>query len=122
MATRINLVKFGFIRTPERDFNDDGSTFTCYRVGRVCVSKCLCDNTVYLSGRIDGNLPYDTYSKLKHYRALDNWNGVPRQVVTEEVIKRFYDACVAYDAEYTEAEGNYKYPTEEQLTERCLAR
>ena len=122
MLNRINLVKFGFIRTPGEDFSDDGSTFTCYKVGRVRVSKCLYDNTVYLSGRINGNLPYDTYSKLNHYHALDNWNGVPRDVVTEEVIKRFYDVCVTYDAEYAEAERNYSYPTEEQLRERCIAR
>lgn len=122
MVNRINLVKFGFIRTPEEDFNDDGSTFTCYKVGRVRVSKCLYDNTVYLSGRINGNLPYDTYSKLNHYYTLDNWNGVPREVVTDEVLKRFYDACVAYDTEYAEAERNYSYPTEEQLRERCIAR
>ena len=122
MVNRINLAKFGFIRTPEEDFNDDGSTFTCYRVGRVRVSKCLYNNTVYLSGCINGNLPYDIYSKLNHYHALNNWNGVPREVVTEEVIKRFYDVCVAYNIEYAEAERNYSYPTEEQLRERCIAR
>lgn len=122
MVNRINLVKFGFIRTPEEDFSDDGSTFTCYKVGRVRVSKCLYENTVYLAGRIKGNLPYNIYSKLNHYRAMDNLNGVPRDVLTEEVLKRFYDDCVAYDTEYAEAEKNYSYPTEEQLRERCIAR
>ena len=41
---RINLTKFGFVRSPQDDFSDDGSRFTCYRrpgVEKVRISKLV---------------------------------------------------------------------------------
>ena len=56
---RIELVKYGFIRSPEDDFSDDGNRFTCYRVGKVRVSKLISHGDAFISARIDDYiLPY----------------------------------------------------------------
>ena len=75
--TRINLVKYGFVRDAAEDFSDDGSRFQAYRVGRVQVTKCVSDGEAYIDGDIDrGALPWDVYSKLPHYSAIHKLNGV----------------------------------------------
>jgi hypothetical protein len=85
---RINLVKYGFVRWPEEDFNDDGNNFTCYRAGKaVVVSKLVSDGQAYLSCGSDvGNhtLPYEIYSKLPNYNnAQWKYNGVSVEDLTE---------------------------------------
>jgi hypothetical protein len=105
---RINLTKYGFTRWPERDFSDDGNRFTCYRAGKnVRVSKCLYNGEVFLSiETCVGNkiIPYAIYSNLPHYReAAWNYNGISVSSLTDEDLKNFYDACVAYEQEYEEA-------------------
>lgn len=122
--TRVNLAKYGFVRWPEKDFTDDSSRFTCYRAGKnVRVSKLVADGAVYLS--IDtavGNcsLPYEVYSKLPHYQAA-NWdyNGVQLAPLTDEDIKEFYEACIAYEQEYEAAEASIKYPTLEEIKDKA---
>ena len=122
--TRINLVKYGFVRWPEEDFSDDGNRFICYRVGKnVRVSKLVSDGDVYLSIGSDigkGTLPYDTYSKLPHYDAANwKWNGVSVASLTEDSIQEFYEACLAYEKEYELAEAAIVYPTLEEITDKA---
>lgn len=112
---RIMLTKYGFVRSPEDDFSDDGNYFTCYKVGNVRVSKLVCDGNAYIAARLDGELPYDQYSKLSYYRELDRLNGVPTSTVTEEDIQRLYEACISYEKEYNDALKNVVFPTLEQL-------
>lgn len=120
---RINLVKYGFVRWPEEDFSDDGNRFQCYRVGKnVRVSKLVADGEVYLSASepTGGKLPYQIYSRLPHYRAA-NWglNGVALEPLTDEDLQKFYEACIAYEKEYEEAEVNLVYPTLEELQKKA---
>ncbi len=120
--TRINLVKYGFVRWPEEDFSDDGNRFTCYRVGtRVRVTKLVADGYAYIDGDLrDGNLPCDVYQKLPHYPLLGKLNGVPAAAVTEDDLQELYEACQAYEIEYTNAENSIKYPTLEEIQEKAV--
>lgn len=122
---RINLTKYGFVRWPEKDFSDDGSHFTCYRVGnKVRVSKLVSNGRVFLS--IDssvgnGTLPYDTYSKLpNYYNANWRYNNVSLAALLDEDLQIFYEACLAYEKEYEEAEASLVYPTLEELQKKAV--
>lgn len=122
--TRVNLIKYGFVRWPERDFTDDGSRFTCFKAGKnVEVTKLVADGDVYLS--IDasvgnGTLPYDTYKTLPHYSdATWKYNGVAVEDLTDEDLKNFYDACIAYEQEYEAAEASIEYPTLEEIENKA---
>jgi hypothetical protein len=121
---RINLIKYGFVRWPEEDFSDDGNRFTCFRAGKsVRVSKLISNGEVYLSADSScgkGNLPYDIYSKLPHYNDSSwKWNGVSLDSLTEEDLKEFYEACIAYEREYEEAEATIKYPSLEEIQKKA---
>lgn len=123
--TRVNLIKYGFVRWPERDFSDDGSRFTCFKAGKnVEVTKLVADGQAYLScdssvGK--GTLPYDTYKTLPHYNdATWKYNGVSVKDLTDEDLKNFYDACVAYEQEYEAAEASIKYPTLDEIRQKAL--
>ena len=120
--TRLNLVKYGFVRTPDEDFSDDGNRFTCYLAGKkVRVSKLISDGQVYLS--IDsglGELPYDVYKNLPHYNDAEwKYNGVSLAGLTEQDIIDFYNACVSFEREYEELEAGFKFPTIEEITSRA---
>lgn len=121
---RINLTKYGFVRWPEEDFNDDGNRFQGYKAGKsVRVSKLVSEGQAYLSCSStvgNGTLPYEVYSKLPHY-SLAQWryNGVSVDTLTEQDLIDFYNACVSYEKEYEEAEATIKYPTLEEITEQC---
>jgi hypothetical protein len=123
--TRVNLAKYGFVRWPEKDFTDDGSSFTCYRAGKnVIVSKLVADGQAYLSidsGVGNCSLPYEVYSKLPHYQAA-NWdyNGIQVEPLTDDDLKEFYEACVAYEQEYEAAEASIKYPTLEEIKDKAM--
>lgn len=122
---KIMMTKYGFVRWPEEDFFDDGSHFTCYRAGKkVRVSKLVTDGQVYLSASSsvgNGTLPYDTYSKLPHYQdALWKCNGVSVKNLTEQDLIDFYNACLAYEQEYEDAEASIKYPTLEEIQEKAV--
>jgi hypothetical protein len=120
---RINLTKYGFMRAEELDFIDDGSKFTCYRflVGSDShVSKTTYNGKVFLSAHVDGNLPYEVYSKLPNYSAA-NWkyNGVSIEDLTDEDLINFFNACVNHEKEYRAAEASIQYPTIAELTKQC---
>ena len=75
--TRINLVKYGFVRDAANDFSDDGNRFQVYKVGRVTVTKLVSAGVAYIDGDIDEcKLPSEVYSKLPHYKAIGKLNGV----------------------------------------------
>lgn len=104
---RIMLTKYGFERWPEEDFSDDGNRFICYRAGkRLRVSKHVFNGEVYLSASSylgDMVIPYKVYSELPHYReAVWKYNGISVSSLTDEDLKNFYDACVAFEQEYEE--------------------
>lgn len=118
--TRINLVKYGFVRDAAEDFSDDGNRFQAYKVGRVRVTKLVSDGEAYIDGDInDGKLPYDVYSKLPHYKAIGELNGVSLASLTEDDIQKLYEACQAYEVEYTNAENSIKYPTLDEIRDKA---
>lgn len=113
---RINLVKYGFVRSPEDDFSDDGNRFTCYKVGKVRVSKLVDRGEAYIAARRDDySLDYEDYSKLPHYKDLDKLNGISTCNITEQDLIDLYNACVAYDKEYDEAINTVVWPTMEEI-------
>lgn len=122
---KIIMTKYGFKRWPERDFSDDGSRFTCYKAGKtVRASKLVSDGQVYLSIESScggGSLPYEIYSKLPHYQDVTwKYNGVSVASLTDEDLKNFYEACLAYEKEYTEAEAIIEYPSLEALKDKAI--
>ena len=120
---RIDLVKYGFVRSPEDDFSDDGNRFTCYRVGsKVRVSKLVSDGEAYLSGSIsDSDLPYEIYSKLPHYSEAEwKYNGVSLSALTEADLQNLYDACVAYEKEWDEAIAGLVLPEAVELNDAAF--
>jgi hypothetical protein len=120
---RINMAKYGFIRTPDDDFSDDGNRFTCYQAGEyenIRISKLVSDGRVYLSSQVDCNLPYEIYGKLPNYQAASwKYNGVDLESLTDEDMQNFYKACCAYAQECIDAEASTKYPTLEEIEARC---
>ena len=113
---RIELVKYGFVRSPEDNFSDDGNRFTCYRVGKVRVSKLISHGQAYISARIDDYLlPYEVYSTLPGYRDLDALNGVLVSDITEEDLQKLYEDCITYDKAYEDAYNAIEWPTETEL-------
>ena len=119
---RIELTKYGFIRSKEDDFSDDGNRFTCYKVGKVRVSKLVSEGEAYISASIDDYLlPYETYGKLPHYRDLDALNGVSASDITEEDLQKLYEDCISYEKEYDDAYNAIKWPTETELRVKARA-
>lgn len=118
---KIMMTKYGFVRWPEEDFSDDGSRFLAYRVGeRVRVTKCTYNGEAFISARIDSaKLPYEVYSKLPHYSALDKLNGVSIATLTDQDMIDLYEACLAYEQEYIEAENNIQMPTLKEIEIQC---
>lgn len=119
---RINLTKYGFIRFPEEDFTDDSNHFTCYRFSDTNshISKLVSDGQAYLSVHVDGQLPYEVYSKLPDYQAATwSYNGISVACLTDEMLQAFFNACVKYEKEYQEAETSIKYPTALELQHKC---
>ena len=118
---KIMMNKYGFERWQAEDFSDDGNRFYCYKVGtRVRVSKLVSDGEAYISARIDGvKLPYEVYSKLPHYRALDKLNGVSVSSLTDDDLYTLYNDCLAYEKEYTDAEDSIVMPTLDEIKSHC---
>lgn len=117
---KINLASYGFIRSPEDDFNDDGNKFICFRVEDVSISKLVKNGRAYISARIDdGKLSYEVYSKLPHYKSLDKLNGVSVSSLTETDLWDLYKNCVEYSKEYQDAVNQTKYPTLQELQIKC---
>ena len=120
---RIVMNKYGFIRRESEDFHDDGNNFTGYSISsnsRLRVSKLVSDGQAYLSCDMNGNkLDYTEYSKLPHYNAAWDYNGVSVESLTEQDMINFYNACVAYEKEYLEAEAKVTFPTIEEIKLQC---
>lgn len=117
---KINLTKYGFIRSPENDFTDDSNKFSCYKVGDVEVSKLVHDGTAYIFARIESyKLPYEVYSKLPHYKALEKLNGVSVSSLRDEDLIELFNACLSYQQEYQDAVNQTKYPTLQELQTKC---
>lgn len=118
---KIMMTKYGFERWQDEDFSDDGNRFYCYKVGtKVRVSKLVSQGQVYISARIDGvKLPYEEYSKLPHYKALDNLNGVSMDSLTDFDLITLYNDCLAYEKEYTDAENSIVMPTMDEIKAHC---
>lgn len=117
---KINLIKYGFIRSPEDDFTDDGNRFICFKVKDVEISKLVKEGRAYISASIeDGKLPYEVYSKLPHYKSLNKLNGVSVSDLTETDLYDLYVNCVEYSKEYQDAVNQTKYPTLQELQIKC---
>jgi hypothetical protein len=117
---RIELTKYGFIRSKEDDFSDDGNRFTCYRVGKVRVSKLVSDGEAYISASIDDYLlPYETYSQLPCYRDLDALNGVSVSSITEEDLQKLYEDCITYEKAYDDAYNAINWPSEKEIADKA---
>ena len=120
---RIVMNKYGFIRRESEDFHDDGNNFTGYSISpnsRLRVSKLVSDGQAYLSCDMNGNkLDYTEYSKLPHYNAAWDYNGVSLESLTEQDMIDFYNACVAYEKEYLEAEAKVVFPSIEDIKLQC---
>lgn len=72
---RINLKRYGFVRAPEEDFRDDGTSFTCYWYDpkhegdkRFRCSKAVSDGDAYINVRYSA-----PNGRSKHF---DSLNGV----------------------------------------------
>lgn len=114
---KIMMTKYGFVRWPAEDFSDDGTRFTCYRVGkRVRVSKAVCNGQAFIDARIDGfKLPYEVYSDLPHYLATGKLNGVSVASLTDNDLFDLVEACLLYEKEYEEAENSIVMPTYDEI-------
>lgn len=118
---KIMMTKYGFVRWPEEDFSDDGTRFTCYKIGkRVRVSKTVCNGQAFIDARIDGiKLPYDVYCDLPHYLATGKLNGVSIATLTDKDLFDLAEACLLYEKEYEEAEASIVLPSIEEIRARC---
>lgn len=114
---KIMMTKYGFVRWPAEDFSDDGTRFTCYKVGkRVRVSKAVCDGQAFIDAHIDGfKLPYEVYMNLPHYSALGKLNGVSVASLTDKDLFDLVEACLQYEKEYEEAENSIIMPTYDEI-------
>lgn len=117
---RIMMSKYGFIRWPEANVEDDGNRFEGWRAGKaVRVTKLVSDGQAYLSISSDcgrGSLPFEIYSKLPYYNDANwRWNGVPVAGLSDKDLQDFYNACVEYEKAYLAAEASTVYPTLEEI-------
>jgi hypothetical protein len=87
----------------------------------VRVTKCVSDAQVYIHASIDSSkLPYEVYSRLPHYFALDALNGVAAAALTDERLRELYDNCLLYEKEFTEAENTIVMPTISEIRIQCM--
>ena len=122
---KIVMTKYGFIRNEREDFSDDGSRFQGWAtspVSRLRITKHVSDGQVYLSCDMNGcKLDYTEYSKLPHYQKSGwDYNGVSVESLTDQDMVDFYNACVAYETEYLEAETKVVFPTIAELRNQCI--
>ena len=122
---RIVMNKYGFIRNEREDFHDDGNNFKGYATGpnsRLRISKLVSEGRAYLSSDMNGcKLDYTEYSKLPHYNAATwKYNGIDMDSLTEQDMIDWYNACVAYEQEYIEAESKVVFPTIEEIRNQCI--
>ena len=122
---KIVMTKYGFIRNEREDFSDDGNRFQGWATSpnsRLRISKHVSDGHVYLSCDMNGcKLSYEEYSKLPHYQKSGwEYNGVSIESLTDQDMIDFYNACVAYEQEYIEAESKVVFPTIAEIRNQCF--
>ena len=122
---KIVMTKYGFIRNEREDFSDDGSRFQGWATSpnsRLRITKCVSNGQVYLSCDMNGcKLSYEEYSKLPHYQKAGwDYNGVSIESLTEQNMIDWYNACVAYEQEYIEAESKVVFPTLDEIRDQCI--
>ena len=102
---RINLTKYGFVKSSVEDFSDDGTRFHVYRVGIMKVTSASYRDKTFISARADycPGVGYDVYSKLPRFDDLDKLNGVKTDSITDKDLIDLYDACIVYGKEYVSA-------------------
>ncbi len=80
----IRYKAFGIKRRPENDFSDDGTRFTAYTLPNgLEMTKATYGDDIFLAVKnpyVKG-IKYEDYSKLPHYSALDQYNGVNKSSV-----------------------------------------
>lgn len=122
---KIVMTKYGFIRNEREDFSDDGNRFQGWAtspISRLRITKHVSDGQVYLSCDMNGcKLDYTEYSKLPHYQKSGwDYNGVSIDSLTDQDMVDFYNACVAYETEYLEAESKVVFPTIAEIRNQCF--
>ena len=121
----IRLTRYGFIRTPEKDFTDDGNRFTCFTIGQtgnMRISKTTYNGEVFISARMESNeLSWEEYSSLPGYNALDALNGVAIDSVTEDQLEELAADCLVYEAAFLKKleEVKANAPTLAEYTKYC---
>ena len=95
-----NLIKAGFERWVEKDFEDDGSKFKMYKYKEMPVTYLKSNGEIYLSAaphELNKMTPKE-YMKLPHYRdAVWKFNGISEDAVNLEEFKK---ALEAFSNEY----------------------
>lgn len=116
---KVNLTKYGFERSKEDDFSDDGNYFICYRhpdAPNIRISKLTDRGTIYLSSSVkDLDIDYDDYKDLEGYHFI-TWELNPIEVdsLTDEMLDAFTKAVIKYNKLCIEASKNaYQYTQEE---------
>lgn len=122
---KIVMTKYGFIRNEREDFSDDGSRFQGWATSpnsRLRITKHVSNGQVYLSCDMNGcKLSYEEYSKLPHYQKSGwDYNGVSIESLTEQNMIDWYNACVAYEKEYIEAESKVVFPALDEIRDQCI--
>lgn len=95
--TVLNFKKYGFVRTPERDFSDDGNRFKIYDYKGIKFSYLKQNSEVYLSGRFYKNYNKELLDKElaelgnKIISILDRYNGVSSYLIDNETLEAYKD-------------------------------
>lgn len=120
----LRLTSFGFIRSPQDDFTDDGSTFTCYRYPgldgmRVSVCKSTwSDDSYFIAARMErGDLIYAEYSALPCYKELDMLNDGCGEEYAKQHLPELIEAMKTYHKAYKEKVASLEPVTDEEILE-----
>ena len=101
---KINLGKYGFVRKPESDFNDDGNHFKAYMINGILFTYLRSGNRLYLSGRGHTvgvrTLNWEDYSKLPSYKKLNMLNGKDVDMLTEQDFLDLVEVAEKYSEEF----------------------
>lgn len=93
--TVLNFKKYGFIRTPEKDFKDDGNSFKCYDYKGIRFSYLKSDGNVYLAGRFFRNYDKELLNKElaevgdQITSILNRYNGIDSYCIDNEVLESY---------------------------------
>lgn len=126
LKENVTMSSFGFVRSPEEDFSDDGTRFKVYRINEapeMHITYVKSSGEYFISARwepkdIDNNkyLTYDEESKLPHYKSLYALNGVSE--ISKEDLQNFYNNCIEFAKEYKEALNNIKEIKDDDIIDK----